>query len=85
MNTIKNKKTPTEICFTTKISLRYLFFIFFIPVCSKIIQGVEPIWLEKGLFWLETNRMAKKTLNFHTGKCILCYCRCFIEMCALIP
>ena len=21
-------------------------------------QGVEPIWLEKGLFWLETNKMA---------------------------
>ena len=27
----------------------------------------------------------KKTSNFHTGKCILCYYRCFIEMCALIP
>ena len=49
------------------------------------IQGVETIWLEKGLFWLETNKMAEKTSNIHTGKCILCYCRCFIEMCALIP
>ena len=27
----------------------------------------------------------KKTSNVHTGKCILCYSRCFIEMCALIP
>ena len=24
-------------------------------------QGVEPIWLEKGLFWLETNKLAEKT------------------------
>ena len=53
---------------------------------QNTLQGVEPIWLEKGLFWLETNKMAEKTSNFHTGiKCILCYCGCFIEMCALIP
>jgi hypothetical protein len=32
-------------------------------------QGVEPIWLEKGLFWLETNKMAeKKPSSFHTGR-----------------
>ena len=27
----------------------------------------------------------KKTSNLHTGKCILCNCRCFIDMRALIP
>jgi hypothetical protein len=27
-------------------------------------QEVEPIWLEKGLFWLETNKMAKKNVKF---------------------
>jgi hypothetical protein len=28
------------------------------------MQGVEPIWLEKGLFWLETNKMAGKKVKF---------------------
>ena len=27
-------------------------------------QGVEPIWLEKGLFWLETNKMAENPVKF---------------------
>ena len=40
-------------------------------LCLLSLQGVEPIWLEKGLFWWETNKMAEKN--------ILCYCRCFIE------
>jgi hypothetical protein len=29
-----------------------------------IQQGVEPVWLEKGLFWLETNKMAEKNVKF---------------------
>jgi hypothetical protein len=37
------------------------------------------------LFGWRPTRWREKTSNFHTGKCILCYCRCFIEMCALIP
>ena len=41
-------------------------------------------WRRSYIGWRPT-RWRKKTSNFHTGKCILCYCRCFIEMCALIP
>ena len=31
-----------------------------------VTQGVEPIWLEKGLFWLETTKMAKKKRQIST-------------------
>ena len=41
-------------------------------------------WRRVYFGWKPT-RWRKKTSNFHTCKCILCYCRCFIEMCALIP
>jgi hypothetical protein len=34
-----------------------------------IDQGVEPIWLEKGLFWLETNKMAEKKRQISTPVC----------------
>jgi hypothetical protein len=27
----------------------------------------------------------KRQISTLVSKCILCYCRCFIEMCALIP
>jgi hypothetical protein len=46
------------------MSTLFFFIFFFIPVCNKIIQGVEPIWLEKELFWLETNKMAEKNVKF---------------------
>jgi hypothetical protein len=38
----------------------------------------------RGYIGWRPTRWRKKTSNLHTGKCILCYCRCFIEMCALI-
>jgi len=74
---------------------RLLITIILFRICGKrmtlflicfIIRGSNLFGWRRGyLGWRPTRWREKKTSNFHTGRCILCYCRCFIEMCALIP
>ena len=73
---------------------RLLITIILCRICGKrmtlflicfIIRGSNLFGWRRGYLGWRPTRWRKKTSNFHTGKCILCYCRCFIEMCALIP
>ena len=73
---------------------RLLITIILCRICGKrmtlfrncfIIRGSNLFGWRRGYFGWRPTRWRKKTSNFHTGKCILCYCRCFIEICALIP
>ena len=54
--------------FSSSFSLFFSLSLSFSTTCKcngiPSIQGVEPIWLEKGLFWLKTNKMVEKNVKF---------------------
>jgi hypothetical protein len=85
---------PTGTCGQDPVLLLFFFSFFFYKIffLTSTFFHLNNI-LQLSMYHCTTNIVfrhqqdggKKRPISTPPGKCVLCYCRCFIEMCALIP